>query len=91
MACVQMDIHIHDQSVIETRQRKATTPEDSSYFRKKKGLPQAGLEPMTSCMYVCMPSGFHTGGVGHPGIPLPPSHSPRLINGSTCVIISVYV
>ena len=38
-------------TVIETRQIKATTPEDNSFFQEKKEeLPQAGLEPATFCM-----------------------------------------
>ena len=46
-------LHVH-QSVIETRQRKATTPDDSSFFPGKNELPQAGLEPTTSLHTVQM-------------------------------------
>ena len=44
-------IHIHEQSVIETRQSKATMPEDNSLFpRGKEELPQAGFQPATFCV-----------------------------------------
>ena len=41
-------VHVHERSVIETRQSKATTPEDNSSFSPE--LPQAGLEPATFCV-----------------------------------------
>ena len=47
------DVHVnvHERSVIETRQSKATTSEDNSLFsREKEELPQAGLEPATFCI-----------------------------------------
>ena len=44
--------HMHEISVNETRQIKATTPEDNSFFfsREKKELPQAGFEHTMSCV-----------------------------------------
>ena len=47
-------MHVHDQSVIETRQRKATTPEDSSFLGGEKRAGSGGPEPTTSCIpYTC--------------------------------------
>ena len=40
---VVLQLHVPVKSVIETRQCKATTPEDNSF--QKTELPQAGLEP----------------------------------------------
>ena len=41
----------HVNSVNETREGKATTPEDNSFFLKRKNeLPQAGFEPATFCV-----------------------------------------
>ena len=39
----------HEQSVTETRQSTATTPEDNTFFfpREKEELPQAGFKPAT--------------------------------------------
>ena len=43
-------------SAKETRQGKATTPEDSYYFQRKKAA-SVGLEPMTYCIqYRCSTS-----------------------------------
>ena len=48
---VPLNLHVHEISVNETRQIKATTPEDNSFFsREKKELPQVGFEPATSCV-----------------------------------------
>ena len=33
---LRSSLRVHDQSVIETRQRKATTPEDSSIFLEER-------------------------------------------------------
>ena len=42
---------LHVNSFDETRQSKATTPEDNSFFLKRKNeLPQAGFEPATFCV-----------------------------------------
>ena len=45
-------MYIHERSVIETRQSKATMPEDNSIFLKRniEELPQVGFEPTTFCM-----------------------------------------
>ena len=42
-------IHVHECSVIETRQNKATMPK-SFFPKRKEELPQAGLEPAMFCM-----------------------------------------
>ena len=46
-------MHIHDQSVIETRERKANTPEDSSSFPGKKraasGARDSNLQHPAHC------------------------------------------
>ena len=44
--------HVHEISVNETRQIKATMPKDNSFFsrEKKKVLPQEGFEPATFCV-----------------------------------------
>ena len=49
--CTCEYVLVHDQSVVETWQRKTTTPEDSSHFLEKNELPQAGLKPTTYCVY----------------------------------------
>ena len=46
-ACTFKHTHMF-KSVIETRQSKATTPENNP--REKEELPQAGLEPVTFCV-----------------------------------------
>ena len=44
---------MHVNSFNETRQSKTTTPEDKSFFLKRKNeLPQAGFEPVTFCVHV---------------------------------------
>ena len=44
---------MHVNSFNETRQSKTTTPEDKSFFLKRKNeLPQAGFEPATFCVHV---------------------------------------
>ena len=50
MYMLYMYVHVHERSVIETRQSKATTPEDNSSFPEKEELPQAGFEPTTFCV-----------------------------------------
>ena len=35
-------VHVHERSVIETRQSKATTPEDNSLFLKRKRRAASG-------------------------------------------------
>ena len=37
-----MIVHVHERSVIETRQSKATTPEDNSLFLKRKRRAASG-------------------------------------------------
>ena len=44
-------VHVHVQSVIGTRQCKATTSEDGSFFQRKNELPQAVLELATSYVH----------------------------------------
>ena len=48
--CDTCDTCVHERSVIETRQSKATTPEDNSLFLKRKRRAASGLEPATFCI-----------------------------------------
>ena len=42
MMLVYFKVRVHERSVIETRQTKATTPEDNSLFLKRKRRAASG-------------------------------------------------
>ena len=51
---MQMHIHVtyvHERSVIETRQSKATTPEDNSFFPKRKRRAASGGTPTRDVLH----------------------------------------
>ena len=51
MYCTHPGTNTHVNSFKETRQSKATTPEDNSFFLKRKNeLHQAGFKPTTFCV-----------------------------------------
>ena len=45
-----LNIHVHVNPFNETRQSKQLHPKTTPFFSRKNELPQAGFEPMMSCV-----------------------------------------